>query len=615
MRTTNLRKTHRHIGLTLLLTVGVAGATGLVSASPVHAAKVTTAADYADGEFSGLKRGDHGEGVRQLQELIKSAGSGLEVVDGNFGADTELSLKVFQKAYMIEPTGYVDAPTNSILKGLAGDSAPAAAQAASPAPEVTSAAPAAQSAPATNGLVGLKIGQRGATVKKAQGLIIASGFPIVGGADGIFGARTASALRSLQNANGLTVTGVVDEATASILLLAQGQQADHPAPTSSNPLVGLRYGAIGSDVSALQRALIANGVSVPGGADGMFGRNTAQALKQFQSAHGLEASGIVTTETAAALANTNQQPNAGGTSNLVGLKYGSIGHTVQQLQELLIKVGLAPAGGADGIFGPATSRAVKSFQSTQGLSVTGVVDEATLAALKSPTQAVTTPTPSSPSGYARYGERSQRVRSLQTALVNAGISVRGGVDGIFGGGTASAVMAFQTSKGLPSTGRVDEATATALSLAAADAPSSTSTVTVELDAFPVGGHCGYVDTWHAPRSGGRRHLGADIIASKGNKLRAVVDGTIGRMRHDRPGSLGGNALYIRTDDGTYFYYAHLDAFAEGLETGMPVTAGQVIGTVGSTGNAGVSHLHFEVHPQGGGAINPYPVLNAAGGCS
>ena len=67
-------------------------------------------------------------------------------------------------------------------------------------------------------------------------------------------------------------------------------------------------------------------------------------------------------------------------------------------------------------------------------------------------------------------------------------------------------------------------------------------------------------------------------------------------------------------DGTYFFYAHLDTFAEGIAEGVAVTAGQVIGTVGSTGNAGTAHLHFEVHPGGGAAVNPYPIIKAVDAC-
>ena len=67
-------------------------------------------------------------------------------------------------------------------------------------------------------------------------------------------------------------------------------------------------------------------------------------------------------------------------------------------------------------------------------------------------------------------------------------------------------------------------------------------------------------------------------------------------------------------DGTYFFYAHLKSLAPGMQVGTQVTAGQLVGWVGKTGNAGIPHLHLEIHPGGGSAINPYPVVKAFGAC-
>ena len=78
--------------------------------------------------------------------------------------------------------------------------------------------------------------------------------------------------------------------------------------------------------------------------------------------------------------------------------------------------------------------------------------------------------------------------------------------------------------------------------------------------------------------------------------------------------LTGNGLILRMADGTYFFYAHLLDFAPGIGLGTPVKAGQIIGYVGTTGNSGVPHLHFEVHPKGGAAVNPYPLVKAINGC-
>jgi murein DD-endopeptidase MepM/ murein hydrolase activator NlpD len=130
--------------------------------------------------------------------------------------------------------------------------------------------------------------------------------------------------------------------------------------------------------------------------------------------------------------------------------------------------------------------------------------------------------------------------------------------------------------------------------------------------FPVKGPNSYVDSWGAARSGGRRHKGTDIMAATGTPVVACVSGTIKRTSpHSR--GLGGITIYLDGDDGNTYYYAHLNSISAGISAGTQVEAGQVIGAVGSTGNASASapHLHFEIHKGGGSAINPYSTLRDA----
>jgi peptidoglycan LD-endopeptidase LytH len=118
------------------------------------------------------------------------------------------------------------------------------------------------------------------------------------------------------------------------------------------------------------------------------------------------------------------------------------------------------------------------------------------------------------------------------------------------------------------------------------------------------------DTWGAPRSGGRRHRGTDVMAPYRAQVYAFTSGRISRMSNSR---LGGIGLYIRGTDGNQYYYAHLDGYASGMSVGRWVEAGELVGYNGYTGNATRSapHVHFEVHQGGGGAVNPYPWLRAA----
>jgi murein DD-endopeptidase MepM/ murein hydrolase activator NlpD len=127
-------------------------------------------------------------------------------------------------------------------------------------------------------------------------------------------------------------------------------------------------------------------------------------------------------------------------------------------------------------------------------------------------------------------------------------------------------------------------------------------------ACPVAGPVSFIDSWGSPRSGGRAHQGVDMMAARGTPVAAIFDGAITRLSSSS--SLGGITLWMRSDAGDSYYYAHLDGYAEGVTSGMSVVAGQVIGYVGSSGNASPAypHLHFESHPGGGGAVNPYPLV-------
>jgi murein DD-endopeptidase MepM/ murein hydrolase activator NlpD len=128
-----------------------------------------------------------------------------------------------------------------------------------------------------------------------------------------------------------------------------------------------------------------------------------------------------------------------------------------------------------------------------------------------------------------------------------------------------------------------------------------------LDACPVDPPRVVTNSYGAPRDGGRSHEGNDIMAPKGTAIRAVKAGTI-RSTGSTP--VAGISFYL-WDGSTEYYYAHLDSIS--VSDGQQVSAGQVVGANGNTGNAsgGADHLHFEIHPGGGDSIDPYPALSAA----
>jgi murein DD-endopeptidase MepM/ murein hydrolase activator NlpD len=122
-----------------------------------------------------------------------------------------------------------------------------------------------------------------------------------------------------------------------------------------------------------------------------------------------------------------------------------------------------------------------------------------------------------------------------------------------------------------------------------------------------GGGLHFIDSWGYVRSGGRAHQGIDMMAGYGTPTVAPVGG---RIEH-REVSLGGLSWFLHGDDGNTYYGAHLSGY-ENVGAGR-VPQGAVIGYVGESGNAAgtTPHLHFEIHPGGGGAVNPYPTIDPA----
>jgi Peptidase family M23 len=143
--------------------------------------------------------------------------------------------------------------------------------------------------------------------------------------------------------------------------------------------------------------------------------------------------------------------------------------------------------------------------------------------------------------------------------------------------------------------------------------------------FPVLGPTTYTDDFGEARAGGP-HQGIDMIAPKRALALAAEPGRVEFWTHS---ASAGCMLYLHGASGTTYYYIHLNndltkrndnrgkcvagtAYAKGLKNGAKVSAGQVVGYVGDSGDAnGIHpHLHFELHPNGGRAVDPYPWLQS-----
>jgi hypothetical protein len=148
-------------------------------------------------------------------------------------------------------------------------------------------------------------------------------------------------------------------------------------------------------------------------------------------------------------------------------------------------------------------------------------------------------------------------------------------------------------------------------LAIADSFTNVAAVVGEGWLCPVAGPVSFIDSWGAPRSGGRTHKGVDMFAARGTPVVAPVSGTV----EHRSNTIGGLSFHLWGHDGTYYYGTHLSAY--GPISGR-VDAGTVVGYVGDTGNArGTSpHLHFEIHPdrergEPSAPVNPTPAVASA----
>ena len=436
-------------------------------------------------------------------------------------------------------------------------------------------------------------------------------------------------------------------ATLGLVMAPTGAQASTGVVVASSATAKTApgqpaFGDKGPHVVAVQTAIMRNGFTLKGGATGVFNKSTQRALKNFQKVVGLKATGVVDNATAkvlkvAAATTTTVQATtttvAPTTTTTPAIVYpftsstlpvrGAKGDAVVAVQKALKAAGLEVKGGIDGAFGSGTTATIATFQTNKGLTASGVLDIPTAVALAliapvaapAPAPAVAPATVSvastttliDPTALPVRGNRGDSVRALQTALINAGIEVKGGADGVFGGATFVALQKYQTANALTVTGTLTTQTAVKLGLVAAPA--------VAISVFPVQGLCSYENTWHAPRGKDRKHLGVDIIAKEGNLLYAVADGTITKLYTEASDKLAGNGVRLTMADGTYFFYGHMQKIADGMTIGTKVKAGQVVGYLGKTGGTTTPHLHLEVHPLGGAAIDPTPIVAAVDACS
>ena len=338
---------------TIVLGAGIAfpaAASASTAPAPLSLTSSSCPTNIVEGELDGC--------VTELQDLLNVHGAGLSV-DGDFGANTLTAVKNFQSAHGLGVDGQVGPQTKAAL--------------------YAAAAPAPISLTSSSCPTEIVQGELDGCVTELQQLLNQHGANIV--ADGDFGPNTLAAVRTFQSAHGLAVDGIVGPNTKAALM---GGSSSVPAPialTSSACPADIQEGLISGCVTELQQLLNQHGAAL--GVDGDFGADTLAAVKDFQSAHGLEVDGVVGPNTKAALdAGSGTVPAAiliTSSSCPANIVQGEDDGCVTDLQELLNQNGANVS--VDGDFGPNTLAAVENYQSTHGLGVDGQVGPQTKAAL------------------------------------------------------------------------------------------------------------------------------------------------------------------------------------------------------------------------------------------
>ncbi len=344
-------------------------------------ARLASPGDQAGGGVVSLAIGKptSGADVLQLEEALVTLGYGALVADGVFTAQTTNAVLAFQAAYGLQQDGVVDQGEVVFLPG----------------PTYVLARLASPGDQAGGGVVGLAIGKptSGPDVLQLEEALVALGYDAGSTlvADGVFTAETTQAVLAFQAATGAEQDGIVDH--GEVVFLPGPTQVlarlASPGDQAGGGVVSVATGkpTAGPDVLQLEEALIALGYDADGTlvADGVYTRETTQAVLAFQSVAGLERDGIVDhgevvflpgpAQVLARLASPGDQTGGGVVRVATGKP--TTGPDVLQLEEALVALGYDAGGAlvADGVYTPDTTQAVLAFQAAAGLEQDGIVHQ------------------------------------------------------------------------------------------------------------------------------------------------------------------------------------------------------------------------------------------------
>ena len=418
-----------------------------------------------------LREGDEGDDVLAVQVRLTALGYYTGKLDGIYGKGTITAMKAFQGRNNLKVDGICGPNTLMVLYSDSAIDAGSTQQ------------PEADPIPTGKPTSILRPGDKGDEVKSVQNRLQELGY-YDDKIDGIYGDDTTEAVRFFQSRNGLKVDGKVGANTAdklystSAIPAYSGSSSSTPTSSPTNavqvtPSQTLRLGDEGDDVVLLQVRLMALGY-LSGKADGVFGSATGAALAAFQLRNGLEADGIAGTKTYKKLFSADAIPAQSAvtttppaTSQLYpdrNLYDGCEGDDVKDVQQRLKDLGYL-TDKVDGKYGPKTAEAMRQFQLKNGLSGTGMGDEATYKVLFSvdaiPANGVTAGgTTAGSYTLLQLGSSGDAVIRLQQALSTYKYSVT--INGQYDEATYAAVLAFQKRNGLTADGIAGTKTQTKL---------------------------------------------------------------------------------------------------------------------------------------------------------
>ncbi len=448
---------------------------------------LVSAAALAD-TYTVLRYNDTGAAVQQLQTALKQLGYSVGSADGKYGPATEKAVRQFQQDYSLTVDGKAGQQTQALVYQLASGSSSSG----------SSSTTTTSSSYFSGNYDKLEYGSKGTRVTKLQEALNQLGFS-AGKADGRYGTGTQQAVTAFQRAQGLSVDGKAGKQTLQRIekVLAGEVTNVTPAPATPTPTPNpygtvpsrtLRKGYQGDDVKSVQSRLKTLKYYA-GSVDGKYGTGTMAAVSAFQAANGLHADGLAGTATykilysdaAVPYSETVVTPTPASTVPSRTLRSGDSGDDVKNVQTRLKALGYY-TGTVDGKYGSGTVAAIVTFQTQNGLKADGAAGSGTYSVLfsdsakeytKTETAAPTATPAATPSRTLRSGDTGDDVKSLQTQLKSLGYYT-GTVDGKYGSGTVSAVVAFQKNNNLTMDGVAGSGTYKVLYSSSAKNASDTS---------------------------------------------------------------------------------------------------------------------------------------------